>query len=542
MSLFFSNRESDKSVKAKQGSITSGRDISLLFAIILIVVATSAANVRAQTYGQNCNALAPRTDGGDDAVYIIDCLTISNHATLTAGTFSIYQPIVFPQLSAVSLVGAGKNATDIVAQYNSNFIDSSANQYRNVIKVLRAPNATLSQFHLNLSNLRKSFGHFGNYALQVDKSSGTQVTSLKITGSQYGTVDYTGGWSHGGGILVVNSANSVINNVGIKDLGFTTEIGGSSAGFAGIQIASSGGSSVQNNNVARVSFNIQVINGNPAFGYTGDSSNTIVTGNTVTGPANIGCPDCIAGRGIKLEACSPAPPLQRLNISNNSVGGIGGPGNVSPSGIDLIAGVQYSDFTNNQVTTANGSSIYPLRIRSSFETCSQATHHNEFNYNTFSGGHNNGTVNVIFNGDGPDQGRALNGTPSIARGNHGTNTYRSSTPTSGSCSQYAHAWWEYPAGQTFLYSGQNLTFAAAGIKNNGSPVTFRFYDSTDTLRLTLNFTGGNGACVMNAVQTPVSLAPGFYKVRASYSDGNSTAFISNDWVGPQGQQVFLEIR
>lgn len=408
--------------------------------------------------------------------------------------------------------------------------------------MVRAPNATLSLFHLKLFNLRKSFGHTGNYALRVDKSSGTQVTSLRITGSQYGSTDYTGGWSHGGGILVVNSANSVVNDVGVKDLGFTPGIGGSSAGFAGIQINSSGSSSVQNSNVARVSFNIQVVNGDPVFGFTGDSSNTIVTGNTLTGPGNIGCPDCIAGRGIKLEACSPAPPLQRLNISNNIVDGIGGPGNVSPSGIDLIAGVQYSDFISNQVTALNGSAIFPLRIRSSFESCSQATHHNTFNYNTFSGGDSNGTVNVVFNSDGPDQGRALNGTPSIARGNHGTNTYMNSTPTSGSCSQYAHAWWEYPVGQTFLNSGQSLTFAAAGIKNNGSPVTFRFYNSINTLVLVLNFTGGNGACVMNAIQNPVNLAPGFYKVRASYFDGNSNAYIVDDWVGPQGQQVFLEIR
>ncbi len=509
--------------------------------IMILLVCLLSVNVNAQTYGQNCSNLTPNAAGQtDDAVNINDCLATVGYAILASGDFSIYQPIVFPQLSGKSLTGAGNTLTRIIAQYNSNFISSG--NYLEPIKVLRAPSATLSGFHLDLSNLRKDFGYGGAYAIRVDKSASTQVTYVKITGSQASSSGYTTGWAHGGGVYILNSANSVVDNCAVKDLGFTGGPGHSgSAGLAGIQITSSGSTQVTNNNIARVSFNIIVDNGNPNQGYTGDSSYTTVSSNSITGPAALTCDDCVGGRGIKLQACGDGPPLQHLTISNNTLTQIGGFGNVAPSGIDLIAGVQYSDFTNNNVTVANSSSSNTaLRVRSSFNCTALASHHNVFNTNTFSGGQ----YNVEFYSDGPDQGRALNGTPSISRSNHGTNIYSTSNPNSGSCSQYAHAWWDYPSGQNYVNRGQSISLSAAGVKN-GNTVTFTFKDSSGNTVL-IQQGLASSSCVMNSFSALITSTafpnPGLYKVYATYSDGNSSATISDDWIGTGGQQVVLDVR
>src|SRR5262249_15274474 len=155
----------------------------------------------------------------------------------------IYQPIQAIGLgNGVSLSGAGKSATRISAAFtcgDPRFVDGSGS-YKIPIEVRRSPRSTLQGFHLDLSALRQDCGHGGNYAVVINKSENSSVLNLKITGSQFGTPGYTTGWGHGGGVLVVNSANALVDSVAVKDVGFL------SAGFSGIEINSSGSSTVRN--------------------------------------------------------------------------------------------------------------------------------------------------------------------------------------------------------------------------------------------------------------------------------------------------------
>lgn len=353
---------------------------------VMGLIALGAVDVR----GQDCNALAPT--GGDDAVQINGCLA-TGHATLTANTFHISQPIVFPaKTSNISLTGAGRPLTTIIADYScgqpSLFVVSGS--YQPIIKVTKVTDATVSGFTLNLSSLRKDCGYGSGTAIVVDKSPGTQVTSVKINGSQYGQPAYTTGWSNGGGILFSNSGNSptrqsVISDNFVKDIAFTVETGGMTIGHEAIHIDNSGGSSdamrtlVTSNTTLRTAFGIELVNKTPSIGYTGDSSYTTISGNSITGSANIGCPDCAGGRALKLQACGVGDelPIRYLNVTNNTATLWGEQqGTVSPSGMDLTCGVQYGTFSGNNFTAANSTASYGLEIRSSFMSAQNASHHN----------------------------------------------------------------------------------------------------------------------------------------------------------------------
>ena len=385
------------------------------------LLALTTMSLATSVYAQNCNALVP--GGGDDAVQINNCLATVGHATLTANTFLINQPIAWPQVSNVSLTGAGKNATHIVPQYScgqsSAFVVNGT--FQNIIWVLKAPSATLRDFHLDLSNLRQSCGNAPNMAVRIDKSPSSQVRSLKISGSQYGDPGYTSGWANGGGINVVNSANCVIDNNAIRELGFID------GAFEGLRIEASGSTLVNSNVVFHVSFALVISNGTVAQGYTGDSSFSTITSNIFTGAAGINCPGCHSGRSIKMIACAfdPIPPMRYLTVTNNTGSNWGGPdqAGVSPSGIDLHCGVQYSTFTGNNFVGGPQSS-YGLEIRSSFMSNQVASHHNVFNNNTFAAGPCSGCFDVFFTGDGPDQSSGtISSVPSIGRAVHGSNSF-----------------------------------------------------------------------------------------------------------------------
>lgn len=115
------------------------------------------------------------------------------------------------------------------------------------------------------------------------------------------------------------------------------------------------------------------------------------------------------------------------------------------------------------------------------------------------------------------------------------------------CSQFAHAGWQYPSGQTFINRGQALTVAASGIRPDPSKtVTFGFYNPSGVLVKSVTYSGGNGNCVMNQqlvyIDPALFTTPGLYKVYATYYDGNSNAQLVKDWIGTLGQQVQLDVR
>jgi hypothetical protein len=537
----------------------SGRLALILLAAMLLV--TGARPARAQ----NCAALTPGAGGLDDAVTINNCLATVGYARLSASTsatpFRIFQPISFPRnVPGVQLTGAGNNDSGSVIQpqYTCGQISPfvNGNQYQPVIQALQAPSAVLSNFQLDLRQLRKSCGILGNYAIRVgssrlDSAVRAQVTNLRIIGSRFSDPAYTTGWANGGGLLIINSSDVVVQGNIIRDLGFTTEIGGQSVSNSGIQVANCARARVQSNTITRVSFPLEVINGSPSQGYVGDASNTVISGNTLTGAAGINCPDCSAGRALKIQACGVGDerPLMGLSVTSNTLSNWGGPnqGAVVPSGLDLICGVQYSRFTGNSVI-GDAQASYGLEIRSSFQSPQLATHHNVFDNNTFRAATCSGCFDVFFEDDGPDQGRSLAGTPSIGRAVKGTNLYSTTGfRVNRGCNQYAHAFFDYPPGQTFVKRGQSITVAAAGVRPSSSAsVTYTFKAPGGNTVLTQSFPGGNNNCVMNQQQVYIDptrfVAPGSYRVFATYSDGNSKAVIQNDFIGTGGQQTTLEVR
>ena len=503
----------------------------VLAALAILFLAPHAAHAQS-----SCDALTPT--GGDDAPAINACLANSGRAVLGAGTFSLSSPIVLPRVAGVRLQGAGNTATVLRPSYScgrsSPFVVGG--QYQPVISVTRAPGAVLRDFRLNLRELRRDCGHKGAYAVMVDKSEDVQVLNLRIVGSQFGTPEYTSGWANGGGIQFVNSARGLIRGNEIRDLGFTKEVGGGSAGQNGIAIENSARARIENNTVERVSFQLSVSNFSPAFGFTGDSSGTVVTGNTLVGAANINCPDCSQGRAIKLQACGRLDvqdelPLRNLVVRGNNARDFGGSnGQTGGSGLDLICGVQYSTFENNSFAGA-GTAEFGAQFRSSFQSLVNPTHHNKVDFNTFTSGRGqpgcgDSCRDVNFNADAPDQ-------IGLRRGVAGTNFASSFRPGSSRCGDYGHAFFNYPAGQLFVNRGQSLLLAAAGMKPDTSTV-FRFKRLDGSQVAAFTSQSANGNCVVNQQLFPVDaarFAPGSYNLFAEYFDGASGVFISNDPIG-----------
>jgi hypothetical protein len=231
-------------------------------------------------------------------------------------------------------------------------------------------------------------------------------------------------------------------------------------------------------------------------------------------------------------------PLRNLSITSNTASNWGGPTQaiVVPSGLDLICGVQYGTFTGNSFI-GDSQASYGLEIRNSFQSPQNATHHNQFDNNTFQSAGCSGCYDVFFEDDGPDQGRGLNGVASVGRKVKGSNVYTTTGyRVNRDCSQYAHAFWSYPPAQSFVNRGQSLTVAAAGIRpDTTKTVTFIFKNAAGTTVYSRSYAGGAGNCVMNQQSLPIDplyfTAAGTYQVFASYSDGNSNAVISNDPIG-----------
>jgi hypothetical protein len=504
----------------------------------IIFIAVFSVLCASDTLAQNCDTLIP--SGGDDAININHCLSTQGRATLSGGyTFEIYQPIQAIQIPGARLTGAGRASTRVLAKFScgdSRFVVSGS--YKTPVEFRRSPNSVISGFHLDLEELRKSCGHQAGYAVVVNRSEGTQVTGLKITGSEYGTPDYTTGWSHGGGILVLNSAQStVIDNV-IKNVGFTNTIGGNSAGSAGIQINSSYKSKVEYNEVRRVAFGIEVVNGSPSQGFTGDSSETTVIGNQITGAAQVGCSDCALGRAIKFQACGVGDelPIRKSVVRYNDAINFGGrPSGPGGTGLHLTCGVQYGVFENNFFTGAPNAS-WGVLIDSTFGT-TNPSHHNTFNNNYFKSGRFSGycdsnCYDLEFNTSGPDQ-------VGLGAGNVGTNTLGTASKRdrySNQCSQYGSAWFNYPSGQNFIYRGQYLLVTGAGIRPPSffAVITFRFKNSSGVEVATYQTQRSNSNCVVNQEYfyiNPAVFAPGLYTVTADYYDGTADLFIRGDAIG-----------
>lgn len=498
---------------------------------------------------QNCKRLEPAGAGQDDAARINQCLATKGRAKLTAGTFLLAGPIVFPggkatEVEGVVLVGKGMDATRLVPQSDCQnhwpFVgQTTPGQYQPVVQVVRSPAAVVRGVEIDLVNMRRDCGYGGNVALVVNRSPGSQVSQVRVKGSRYGGADYTSGGVHWGGVLVVNSENGAVTDNEMTDIGYVKEVNGGSVGFEAININSSANAIVQNNRITRVSFGVEVVNGSPSFGYTGNSSGTVVANNTIIGAANINCPECSQGRGIKLQACGVGDesPLDNLTVRDNDATEFGGANGVQAgSGLDLVCGVRYGLFERNRVLGA-ATAEFGLQIRSSFLSPANPTHHNRFNANLFASGRgqpgcNDQCSDVVFTPDGPDQiGIQRNGAGRL--GTNSAATFRYATDRG--CSEFSHAFVNYLDGRGYVRQGEPVVLAAASVRPNAT-VTFRFIRASDD-REVARFVSQSARrnCVMNQenfVIDPAVFTPGTYQVKADYQDGNSDATITDDLLDP----------
>lgn len=516
----------------------------VIIALLLLVLGLPAV-----ARAQNCKRLAPAGAGQDDAKVINQCLATKGRAKLTAGTFLLYDAIVFPSakttdIAGVTLVGKGMDATRLVPQQidcqnHWPLIEQQSSQYKGVIQILRSRAASVRGLEIDLSNLRRDCGYEGNSTIAVNRSPGSEVSQVRVKGSRYGDAGYTSGGANWGGILVVNSESVTVTDNEIADVGFTVEIGSTSAGREGIIIQNSANAIVQNNRLTRVAFGIEVVNSSPSLNYTGDSSGTIVAGNTIIGAANINCPECSQGRGIKLQACSVGDelPLENLLVSDNDASQFGGANGVQGgSGLDLVCGIRYSTFERNRIFGA-ATAEFGLQIRSSFLSPVNATHHNRFNNNFFASGRgqlgcNNQCSDVNFTPDGPDQiGIQRNGVDRA--GSNAATTFRFATDRD--CSGFSHAFVNYVDGGGAVRQGERVLLAAANVRPN-TAVTFRFVRLADNQEVARFISQpANRNCVMNQeylLVDPARFTPGMYQVKADYKDGNSDATITDDTLDP----------
>src|SRR5436853_4012778 len=515
----------------------------------VVAVILLALSLPALVRAQNCKRLEPAGPGQDDAARINQCLATKGRAKLTAGTFLLYSPIIFPggkttEVDGLVLVGKGMDATKLVPQSDCqthwSFVNEpSPGQYQGVIQIVRSPTAAVRGIEIDLVNMRRDCGYIGNQTVIVNRSPGSQVSTVRVKGSRYGDADYTSGGANWGGILIVNSDNCTVTDNEITDVGFTTEIASTSAGHQGINIQNSANAIVQNNRLTRLAFGIEIVNGSPGIGYTGNSSGTVIANNTIIGAANINCPDCSQGRGIKLQACGVGDelPLENLIVRDNDAGEFGGAKGVQGgSGLDLVCGVRYSTFEQNRIVGA-ATAEFGLQIRSSFLSPANATHHNRFNANFFASGRgrlgcNDQCSDVAFTPDGPDQiGIQRNG--SDRAGSNTATTFRYATDRD--CSDFSHAFVNYLDGRSFVRQGERILLAAASVRPN-TAVTFRFVrtsDNQEVARFVSQLVKRN--CVLNQeylLIDPTVFTPGTYQVKADYKDGNSDVTITDDVLDP----------
>ncbi|HXG67918.1 MAG TPA: right-handed parallel beta-helix repeat-containing protein [Blastocatellia bacterium] len=512
-----------------------GRALPARCALVALLAAISPELAAAQ----GCNKIQPAGAGLNDAPKINECLLTKGKAKLKAGTFLLYTPIIFPRNASAKLLGKGMDKTRLVVQSDCRtpwplVAAQQPGAYQPVIHALRSPGAVISNLEINVGNLRKDCGYIGNYTILINRSPGSQVSGVLISGSPYSARGYTTGGANGGGILVANSENSIIRNNLIRDVGFEKENGSTSVGGSGIAVENSGNTIVEANRILRVAFGIKVTNFSPLFGYDGDSSGTVVAGNEIIGAAAINCPDCSQGRALKLTACGVGdePPLRNLTIRDNVARDFGGANFVQGgSGLDLVCGVQYSTFENNRFF-GDATAEFGLQIRSSFLSPPHATHHNRFAGNTFVSGSGRAVCNtecadVNFTPDGPDQiGMRRNG-----ENRFGTNNIASlRKATDRGCNEHSHAFFLYLNGREYVRHGESILLAASGVRP-GRIVTFRFRRGDGAEVAVYRSLSANRNCIMNQEMFLIDaerFPPGEYQVFADYEDGNSDAIILND--------------
>jgi hypothetical protein len=536
--------QTDKPRSALPRLLKGAAGVLIQLAFVALVMASQLTDAAAQS----CKALVPAGNGQDDSAAINDCLQRKGVAKLKAGTFLLYSPIVFPRstqgapVSGARLLGKGKEATRLVVQSECSKLwpVNSDRFYQPAIQIIKSPEATVRGLEVDLTNLRQDCGPYGSYMVVVNKSPKTQVSEVRIKGSPFGVPGtiYTTGGANSGGILLVNSDHSIVSDNEVKDLGFTIENDSTSAGNGGILVASSANSQVTNNLIEHVAFGIIVSNGSPQQGYTGDSSGSIITHNTVIGAAKINCANCSQGRGIKLQACGDGsePGLDRLTISNNTVTDFGGHnGTIGGSGLDLVCGVQNSVIDNNRFVGAP-TAEFGLQIRGSYLSPPNPSYHNKFTANVFTSGRgqaNCGSAcfDVNFTHDGADQiGISRNGANRM-----GTNVVGSFfAETDRDCEQYSQPFFLYLDGREFVRHGERILLTALGVRPN-SQVVFSFVRAEDGVQVAAHASASvNRHCIMNQEYISIEaqkFPPGDYKIFADYKDGNSNAVMNRDEIG-----------
>src|SRR5262245_32955119 len=155
-----------------------------IFISLLLMFSSASASA------QNCKALFPAGNGQDDAATINDCLQRKGVAKLKPGTFLLYSPIVFPrktqevEVSGIRLIGKGKDATRLVAQSECSrpWDVGTDRSYQPAIQAIKSPEAVISGFELDVTNLRQDCNYNGNYLVFVSKSPKTQVTGIRVKG------------------------------------------------------------------------------------------------------------------------------------------------------------------------------------------------------------------------------------------------------------------------------------------------------------------------------------------------------------------------
>lgn len=461
-----------------------------------------APRVAAQTQ-TDCANLAPLGAGLDDWPRINTCLMTYNSVTLAAGRFRLSRPLSFNALQAgASLTGAGIANTTLVPTFDCGaagaVLDVNGQNRQGALT-----DVVLRRFFLNVTSCAT-----GEYrAINLYKVDRAQVSNVRISGGNNGA-NITG-------IAVWRSDNARVSNCQVEDM-----IGGSS----GIAVDDALAATVSSNTVFHTDFGIIIRNNyaNPLA----DSSNAVVTGNTIT---NSGV------RAMKLQSSDlNALPLRNVTVTNNVATGFGA------TGLYLVANVQGARIENNRFTGAAGSyyglwigSINPGQVNPGLN----ASFNNQLNFNFFQGGSLG--ADVSFNGNpnvaGPDQ-------PTISRLSAGTNTLGRGTieqaPVSGRCNQHAHAWWSYPTGLSYVPFNGQITLAAAGVRS-GSRVTWHFRQGgvEKATRTTLGTAASN--CVLNQEAYTVTLPVGLYDVFVDLQDGNARYPDANSSAGVPIKDWFL---
>jgi hypothetical protein len=519
--------------------ISSTRFVSAGFAALVWLFA-AAVDANAQ-----CTPVAPDPNGNNAAaIELAIAASPSRCVTLQANTvYPLERPIVITGVTGTDprpqIIGQGASTVLLPTLTNGSDPDwVSSGRYKNVIKVNNQNKTTLKNFKIDMVNLRRDWAGGprikGNYAVLFDASGGSTMDGVTIAGSRIDVAGYTSGGTTAGGVKVNGSANVQILNSTITDIGYLDDTAPTFQGaeHAGIQLANSANALVQNNTIIRVGFGILVTN---FTGTTKSSDYARVLSNTIYGSGSIrNCADCSINRAIKFSSVAPGSsfPIYGAEVRYNNASDLTGSGGFSApayggTGLLLENDVVKGVFTDNRF---DGTAYLDdgCKIASSPQTDGSAedpTYHNTFDRNYFRGGRHD----LSFAKDGPNQ-------IGLYHSQYGTNDVRSATVRfegayDQGCNAYAHAWWAYPAGQTYVNRGQTLSLSADGIRN-GTQVTFKFKRNGVQVA-SFSLPGANG-CVSptTGYVIPSSLfTAGTYQVYATWADASADLVVPNAYVG-----------